>query len=198
VFANSNRRGTLVGMKRKELTNTQWKRLQPLLAPQKPHTGRPALDHRRILNGIVWMLRTGAPWRDVPKRSGCWSTVARRCYRWQKAGLWQRLFEAVQQQADAEGKINWDMHAVDGTIVRAHQHAAGSPRGAAAEACGRSHGGCSTTVHLRAAAETHLMTCVLSPGQRHEALGFEPFMGRWCGATPRTGTSAVPAGSHGR
>ena len=80
------------------------------------------------------MLRTGAPWRDVPKRYGGWSTVASRFYRGQKAGLWQRLFEAVQQQADAEGKINWDIHDVDGTIVRAHQHAAGSPRGAAAAA----------------------------------------------------------------
>jgi transposase len=104
-------------MKRKELTNTQWKRLQLLLPPQKPKTGRPALDHRRILNGILWILRTGAPWRDLPKRYGCWSTVASRFYRWQKAGIWQRLFEAVQQQADAEGHINWDVHYVDGTIV---------------------------------------------------------------------------------
>jgi transposase len=134
VFANSGWRGTLAGMKRKELTNTQWERLQPLLPPQKPQTGRPALDHRRILNGILWMLRTGAPWRDLPERYGAWSTVASRFSRWRKAGIWQHLFEAVQQQADAEGKSNWAMHDVGGTIVRAHQHAAGSPRGAEAEA----------------------------------------------------------------
>jgi transposase len=121
-------------MKRTDLTNTQWERLQPLLPPQKPQTGRPALDHRRILNGILWMLRTGAPWRDVPERYGAWSTGASRFYRWRKAGIWQRLCEAVPQQADTEGKINWAMHYVDGTIVRAHQHAAGAPRGAAAEA----------------------------------------------------------------
>lgn len=163
-------------MKRKELTNTQWERLQPLLPPQKPQTGRPALDHRRILNGILWMLRTGAPWRDLPERYGAWSTVASRFYRWRKAGIWQRLFEAMQQQADAEGKINWAIHYVDGTIVRAHQHAAGSPRGAEAEALGRSQGGFSTKVHLRAADDKHLMTFVLSPGQRHEVLGFEPLM----------------------
>jgi transposase len=66
-------------MKHKELTNTQWERLQPLLPPQKPQTGRPALDHRRLLNGILWMLRTGAPWRDLPERYGAWSTVASRC-----------------------------------------------------------------------------------------------------------------------
>ena len=121
-------------MKRKALTNTQWKRLQPLLPPQKPKTARPALDPRRLITGILWSLRTGAPWRDLPKRYGCWSTVASRFYRWQKARLWQRLFEAVQQQADAEGKINGEVHYLDGTIVRAHQHAAGSSRGAEAEA----------------------------------------------------------------
>jgi transposase len=155
-------------MKRKELTNTQWKRLQALLPPQKPKTGRPALAHRRIITGILWILRTGAPWRDLPKRYGCWSTVASRFYRWQKASLWQRLFEAVQQQADAEGKINWDVHYIDSTIVRAHQHAAVSSRGAEVEALGRSQGGFSTKVHLRATDAQHLMTFVLSPGQQHE------------------------------
>src|SRR5918999_4581860 len=172
-------------MKRKALTNTQWKRLQPLLPPQKPKTGRPALDHRRLLNGILWILRTGAPWRDLPKRYGCWSTVASRFYRWQKASLWQRLFEAVQQQADAEGKINWDVHYIDGTIVRAHQHAAGSSRGAEAEALGRSQGGFSTKVHLRAAGDKQLMTFVLTPGQRHEAIEFEALMAG--GAVKRRG-----------
>jgi transposase len=163
-------------MKRKELTHTQWKRLKPLLPPQQPKTGRPALNHRRIISGILWILRTGAPWRDLPKRFGCWSTVASRFYRWQKAGIWQPLFEAVQQQADAEGRLHWDVHYIDGTIVRAHQHAAGSPRGAEAEAFCRSQGGLSTQVHLRAADEKHLITFVLTPGQRHEALGFEPLM----------------------
>ena len=92
-------------MTRKELTNTQWERLQPLLPPQKPKTGRPASDHRVIINGILWILRTGAPWRDLPERYGPWSTVASRFYRWRKAGLWQRLFEAIQQQADTAGKV---------------------------------------------------------------------------------------------
>ena len=172
-------------MRRKELTNTQWKRLKPLLPPQKPQTGRPALNQRCIISGILWLLRTGAPWRDLPKRFGCWSTVASRFYRWQQAGIWQHLFEAVQQQADAEGRLNWDVHYVDGTIVRAHQHAAGSPRGAEAEALGRSQGGFSTKVHVRAASEQHLMNFVLSPGQRHEALGFEPLMAG--GAVKRVG-----------
>ena len=121
-------------MKHKELTDTQWERLQPLLPPQKPRTGRPASDHRRIVNGILWLLRTGAPWRDVPERYGPWRTVASRFYRWRRAGIWQRLFETVQQQADAAGQLDWAIHYVDGTIVRAHQHAAGSPNGPEVEA----------------------------------------------------------------
>ena len=125
-------------MKHKELTDPQWERLQALLPPPKPRTGRPNLDHRRILNGILWLLRTGAPWRDVPERYGSWRTVASRFYRWRRAGIWQRLFEAVQQQADTAGQLDWAIHYVDSILVRAHQHAAGSPKGAEAEALGRS------------------------------------------------------------
>lgn len=116
-------------MSRGDLSNEQWERLQPLLPPQKPKTGRPAHDHRTIINGILWVLRTGAPWRDLPERYGPWRTVASRFYRWRKAGLWDRLLALVQQQADAAGRIDWEVHYVDGTIVRAHQHAAGAKGG---------------------------------------------------------------------
>ena len=112
------------------MTNDQWERLQPLLPPQEPHTGRPAEDHRRIINGILWVLRTGAPWADLPERYGPSATVATRFYRWRKAGIWDRILEAVQQQADAEGRIDWEVHYVDAAIVRVHQHAAGAKKGA--------------------------------------------------------------------
>ena len=95
-------------MSRYDLTDTQWERLPPLLPPQKPHTGRPAVDHRRIINGILWLLRTGAPWRDLPERYGPWSTVASRFDRWRKAGSWERLLATVPQQADARGQLDWD------------------------------------------------------------------------------------------
>ena len=116
-------------MNRGDITTTQWERLQPLLPPQKPKTGRPAVDHRRILNGMLWILRTGAPWRDLPERYGPWRTVASRFYRWQRAGLWAELFSAVQAQADAHGQRNWDLQDIDGTMIRAHQHAAGAKQG---------------------------------------------------------------------
>jgi transposase len=118
-----------MSMNRGDLINTQWERLQPLLPPQKPKIGRPAVDHRRILNGMLWILRTGAPWRDLPERYGPWRTVASRFYRWQRAGIWAQLLAAVQAQADAAGQINWHVHYVDGTMIRAHQHAAGAKKG---------------------------------------------------------------------
>jgi transposase len=111
------------------MTNEQWAQLAPLLPPQKPKTGRPSSDHRRIMDGILWIDRTGAPWRDLPERYGPWRTVASRFYRWQKAGVWERLFAAVQEIADAEGRIDWEAHYVDGTSIRAHQHAAGAKGG---------------------------------------------------------------------
>jgi transposase len=117
-------------MNRGDLTNEQWERLQPLLPPQKPSIGRPAHDHRIILNGILWILRTGAPWRDLPERYGPWRTVASRFYRWQRAGVWQKLFDTLKQQADADGRLDWLLHFVDSTIIRAHQHAAGAKKGA--------------------------------------------------------------------
>lgn len=85
--------------------------------------------HRRILNGILWVIRTGAPWRDFPERYGPWPTVYSRFQRWRKAGIWDRIFAAVQQEADAAGELDWKIHFVDGTVVRAHQHAAGAKKG---------------------------------------------------------------------
>ena len=123
-------------MGRYDLTDREWARLEPLLPPQRPRTGRPNHDHRIILNGIIlngilWVLRTGAPWRDLPERYGPVGTVSSRFYRWREAGLWDRVLSALQAEADARGEIDWDLHFVDATIVRAHQHAAGARRSGA-------------------------------------------------------------------
>jgi transposase len=114
---------------RGDLSNAQWQRLLPLLPPQKPKTGRPAIDHRQVVNGIGWILRTGAPWRDLPARYGPWQTVAGRFYRWQKSGLWQNLLSQLQAASDAAGELDWTIHHVDASVIRAHQHAAGAKRG---------------------------------------------------------------------
>lgn len=115
--------------RRGELTQQQWNRLQPLLPSEKPRTGCPSKDHRTVINGMLWILRTGAPWRDLPRRYGPWQTVSGRFYHWRRIGLLQQLFTALRQQADAEGNLNWDIHFVDGSVIRAHQHAAGAKRG---------------------------------------------------------------------
>jgi transposase len=77
------------------------------------------------LNAIVWKLRTGAPWRDIPDRYGSWKTAHERLRRWSADGTWDRILEHVQVHDDAVGEIEWTFH-VDSTIVRAHQHAAGA------------------------------------------------------------------------
>ena len=113
--------------RRHELTEAEWARLQPLLPPRT--AGKPRQDDRRIIDGILWKLATGAPWRDLPERYGPWQTVYTRFRRWTLAGVWDRLFAAVQRQADAAGQLEWAVQFIDGTIVRAHQHAAGAKGG---------------------------------------------------------------------
>ncbi len=114
---------------RGELTDEEWARIQPLLPRQKPKVGRPNKDHRPIINGILWVLRTGAPWPDLPPKYGKWRTVASRFYRWRKAGVWQKVLEALQARSDAAGEFDWQVHFVDGSVIRAHQHAAGAKGG---------------------------------------------------------------------
>jgi transposase len=114
-------------MGRGDLTNEQWNKLEPLL-PKQVGRGRPRNDDRLIVNGILWVLRTGAPWRDLPERYGKWPTVYSRFQRWRKVGVWDRLLAEVQAASDQAGELDWEVHFVDGTVVRAHQHAAGAKK----------------------------------------------------------------------
>jgi transposase len=116
------------GMHRGELTDEQWATLAPLL-PARARTGRPPKSHRRMLNGMLWILRTGAPWRDLPARYGKWNSVAKRFYRWRAAGVLERVALALERAGDLAGRLDWDRHFVDASIVRAHQHAAGAKGG---------------------------------------------------------------------
>ena len=112
---------------RHELSDAEWERLKPLLPPRKP--GKMRKDDRRIINAILWKLATGAPWRDLPERYGPWQTVYTLSRRWTRAGVWDQIFAVIQRQADAAGQVNWEVHFVDSTVVRAHQHAAGAKGG---------------------------------------------------------------------
>lgn len=164
-------------MKHKNLTPEQWARLKPLLPPQKPWTGRPNLPHRRIVNGILWVLRTGAPWEDLPRRYGKHKTISSRYYRWCEQGIWDRIFADLQAQAETDGTLDWTLHFVDSTVIRAHQHAAGAKGSEAeVEALGRSQGGFSTKLNVRAEGQGKPMAFILQPGQHHESRAFEPLM----------------------
>jgi len=77
------------------LTDEHWEHLRPLLPPQKPQTGRPATDHRLMVEGMLWLARSGSSWRELPERFGPWSTVASRYQRWVKEGLWARILQVL-------------------------------------------------------------------------------------------------------
>lgn len=151
-------------MGRGDLTDQQWHQLELLLPPQRPQTGRPNKDHRIIINGILWVLRTGAPWRDLPERYGPWRTVASRVLslapEWPMGSFAEVSTAAVQHWGEGElGTSLCGWH--DDSSPSACGGCKGeNPEG---EALGRSQGGFSTKVHLRAEGGGKLMTLVLTP-----------------------------------
>jgi transposase len=112
-------------MGRYDLTDKEWQAIQPHL-PNKPR-GVPRVDDRRVLNGIFWVLRSGAFWSDLPERYGPPTTIYNRFNRWRKAGVWDRLMDAITKVYDG------DVQMIDTSIVRVHQHGATAKRGARME-----------------------------------------------------------------
>lgn len=111
-------------MARYELSDEQWRLLQGLF-PKQGRGGR-WLDHRTVLNGMLWILRSGAPWRDLPERYGKWQSVNHRFNRWRRDGTFERVLKALQIRLDKQGKIDWNLWLVDGTSIRAGRAAAGA------------------------------------------------------------------------
>lgn len=120
-------------MSRDELSDAAWAGRAPLLPPPRPHTGRPARDHRTIVNALSWLARTRAPWRDLPERYGPWPTVVTRFYRWNRSGVWPRVLALLQRLGDAAGGLDWGLHMIDGTSRRPPRHAAGAKGGRSAK-----------------------------------------------------------------
>src|SRR5215213_5799052 len=104
-----------------DLTDAEWELVGPLLPPERRRPGWPGHDNRRLLDGILWRAREGARWRAVPTRYGKWNTVWRRFARWRDLGVFEALFAALAESGMAEERLQM----LDGTTIRAHQHAAG-------------------------------------------------------------------------
>ena len=111
---------------RGDLSDSQWRLIQPLLPTQK--RGGKWNDHRLVFDGILWVLRTGAPWRDLPERYGKWQSVYHRFNRWRKDGTFDKVLKALRIRLDKDGYIDWDLWCVDGSSVRASRSAAGASK----------------------------------------------------------------------
>mgnify|MGYP001567374513 FL=1 len=109
-------------MPRKLLRDDQWERMENLLPGKASDPGVTAKDNRLFVEAVLWVARTGSPWRDLPPALGHWHNVFTRFSRWSKAGVWQRVIEAVSEDVDLEALL------IDSTVVRAHQHAAGAQK----------------------------------------------------------------------
>ena len=112
-------------MARSILRDDQWERIKDLLPGKATDCGVTAKDNRLFVEAVLWIGRTGAPWRDLPAELGNWHTTYTRFSRWSKAGVWDRVFEAISQDRDEEEVM------IDSTAVRAHQHAAGAKKNTA-------------------------------------------------------------------
>ena len=110
-------------MPRRILSDSQWERIAPLLPGKDDDPGRTARDNRDFLEAVLWIARTGAPWRDLPDEFGLWNSVFRRFRRWALKGVFEKVFEELSADADFEYVL------IDGTIVRLHQHGAGAKGG---------------------------------------------------------------------
>jgi transposase len=118
-----------MSQRRYELSDFEWSVIEPLL-PNKPR-GVARVDDRRVLNGIYWRLRTGSPWADIPERYGPYTTCYNRFVRWRKAGVWDRLFEAVSKAYEG------DVQMIDSSSIRVHQHGANGKGGPGGSGCRR-------------------------------------------------------------
>ncbi|MGW4034280.1 IS5 family transposase [Streptomyces sp. NPDC004838] len=189
-------------MGRGDLSDEQWSVLEALL----PAVGvsRRSPGRRRLVDGVRWRVRTGVPWRDLPREYGPWQTVYGLFRRWQWQGVWARLLTLLQARADAAGLIIWEVN-VDSAVCRAHQHAAGARRGGAEQqeppggvasepddhGLGRSRGGLSTKIHLACERGQKPLLLLVTAGHRGDSPQFEPVLDairvpRPGGGRPRT------------
>lgn len=163
-------------MLRTILRDDQWERIAPLLQGRPGDRGRRGVDNRRFVEAVLWVARTGCPWRDLPEEFGPWNSVYVRFARWSDKQVWQRVFAVLRQDADFEEVF------LDSTVIRAHQHAAGAAKKRAAGTwtfsgwiddqnsclCRRSRSVGRLPIDRRSGARCHSSLC---PSNEHRARG---------------------------
>ncbi|MCZ8546384.1 IS5 family transposase [Mesorhizobium qingshengii] len=150
-------------MDRLVLSDAAWERMAPLIIGRPDQKGSTGRDNRMFVEAVLWIVRTGSPWRDLPDVFGDWNSVFRRFSRWSSKGVWWRIFESMSDDPDFEYLI------IDSTIVRAHQHAAGAKKGSEDQALGRSRGGLSTKIHMAVRGLGCPVRFTLTAGQKGDA-----------------------------
>ena len=109
-----------------QLSGAQWEQIRDLL-PQNGQRGGQWKDHRLMIDALLWALSDGGRWRNLPERFGPWQSVYDRFRNWTRRGLWDRILRRLQARKMHGGEIDWSLFCIDGTVVRAHQSAAGAP-----------------------------------------------------------------------
>jgi len=160
-------------MVRHRLSDDQWECIKDLF-PEPAATGRPPQRPRDMMDGILWVLRTGSPWRDVPEEIGHWSTIWDYFDRWNADGTLESVLTRLRASHVEVGAVDEELWHIDGTVVRAARCAAGGakkndPEEPKDHALGRSCGGFSTKIHLLCDRHGHPLHVCLTPGQAHES-----------------------------
>jgi transposase len=167
-------------MSRHRLTDQQWDLVEDLFPPPA-RTGRPRRDRREILDGILWILRTGAPWRDLPGELGPWATVWDLFDTWNHDGTLEAILSHLRAAGIDVGLVDRELWCIDGTVIRAARCAAGGgkdddPEEPPDHALGRSRGGFSTKIHVLCDGHGHPLDFHLTAGQAHETTGLVPLL----------------------
>ncbi|WP_456671968.1 IS5 family transposase [Bradyrhizobium sp. LM2.9] len=157
-------------MDRFVLTDAQWAKMEPHCLGKPGDPGRSGKDNRLFVEAVLWIARTGSPWRDLPAMFGHWNSTFTRFRDWVKADVWKRLFEAISDDPDMEYAM------VDATIIKVHRHGQGAKGGPQSQAIGRSKGGMTTKILALTDALGNLVRFVLLPGQRFDTVGVPPLI----------------------
>ncbi len=155
-------------MERFVLTDAQWVKMEPLCLGKPTDPGRSGNDNRRFVEAVLWIARTGSPWRDLPAFFGNWNSIFKRCRDWVKAGVFNRLFEAV--------RLNRIWNTPWLTPPSSKSTARQAQKGTRSQAKGRSKGGMTTKILALTDALGNLVRFVLLPGQRFDTVGIDPLI----------------------